>query len=196
MTTDNPVLILNISYISRVSESGIIIVSGKMLHDNKTLLGFLLPLVVLVASPRPTLPLTIRPKPPSTTTSVIIVGAGAAGIAAATRLLEHNITDLVILEAEDRIGGRVNSIKIGESYVDLGAESCHGEKQNVVYDLVKDLNVLRHSDNTREICHSARGCIDQKFTLELVSILDNIYTPDGNRNFQEGEPLANYCIQQ
>lgn len=45
---------------------------------------------------------------------IIIVGAGAAGIAAASRLLENGFTDITILEAQNRIGGRVWSIKIGK----------------------------------------------------------------------------------
>lgn len=43
---------------------------------------------------------------------VVIVGAGAAGIAAATRLYETGIKDIVILEAESRIGGRVHTIDV------------------------------------------------------------------------------------
>ena len=43
---------------------------------------------------------------------VIIIGAGVAGIAAATRLYENGIEDIVILEAENRIGGRVNTINL------------------------------------------------------------------------------------
>lgn len=36
--------------------------------------------------------------------SVIIVGGGASGIAAATRLLKNNFSNIKILEAENRIG--------------------------------------------------------------------------------------------
>lgn len=70
--------------------------------------------------------------------AIAIVGAGASGIAAATRLLDHGLTNLTIFEAENRIGGRINSVKIGDAYVDLGAQWCHGEKGNVVYELAKD----------------------------------------------------------
>lgn len=41
---------------------------------------------------------------------VAIIGAGAAGLAAGCRLLEKGFKDFVILEASDRIGGRVHSI--------------------------------------------------------------------------------------
>lgn len=47
--------------------------------------------------------------------SVIIVGAGAAGLAAASRLVEKGFdpADITILEAENRIGGRVCTVKHG-----------------------------------------------------------------------------------
>lgn len=44
---------------------------------------------------------------------VLIIGAGAAGIAAATRLLEGGLKNLVILEAKNRIGGRIHTVKYG-----------------------------------------------------------------------------------
>lgn len=45
--------------------------------------------------------------------SVIIVGAGASGIAAATSLMEHGVDNIVILEAENRTGGRINTVPFG-----------------------------------------------------------------------------------
>lgn len=48
------------------------------------------------------------------------------------------MTNITIFEGENRIGGRINSILIGNAYVDLGAQWCHGKKGNVVYELAKD----------------------------------------------------------
>lgn len=45
---------------------------------------------------------------------IVIVGAGASGIAAAAKLIENGLENLIILEAENRIGGRVNTVKFGE----------------------------------------------------------------------------------
>jgi monoamine oxidase len=44
---------------------------------------------------------------------VIIVGAGASGIAAATALMENGVDNIVILEAENRTGGRINTVPFG-----------------------------------------------------------------------------------
>ncbi|KAI5723814.1 hypothetical protein M8J76_011285 [Diaphorina citri] len=45
---------------------------------------------------------------------LIIVGAGASGIAAATKLISNGFEDFIILEAENRIGGRVYNIPYAE----------------------------------------------------------------------------------
>lgn len=42
---------------------------------------------------------------------ILIIGAGAAGIAAACRLVENGFQNLLILEAENRIGGRINTVR-------------------------------------------------------------------------------------
>lgn len=54
---------------------------------------------------------------------VIIIGAGAAGIAAATKLLLNGFRNILILEGQDRIGGRIHTIPHGVSSVlDMGAQ--------------------------------------------------------------------------
>ena len=59
---------------------------------------------------------------------VVVVGAGAAGIAAALELHEHSLKTIV-LEARDRIGGRVRWSNVGTVDVpaELGAEFIHGD---------------------------------------------------------------------
>lgn len=45
---------------------------------------------------------------------IIIVGAGAAGIAAASKLFEYGFKNVTILEAESRIGGRIHTENLGK----------------------------------------------------------------------------------
>ena len=44
---------------------------------------------------------------------VVIVGAGLSGIATADILIRSGIQDIVLLEATDRVGGRIWSIPVG-----------------------------------------------------------------------------------
>ena len=59
---------------------------------------------------------------------VVVVGAGAAGLAAARALHEAGI-DVEVLEARDRIGGRVFTITPAHTTrpIELGAEFIHGQ---------------------------------------------------------------------
>lgn len=51
---------------------------------------------------------------------VIIVGGGIAGLAAAKHLVSQN-RRVLLLEARDRLGGRVDTFEIDGHKVDLGA---------------------------------------------------------------------------
>jgi NADPH-dependent 2,4-dienoyl-CoA reductase/sulfur reductase-like enzyme len=50
--------------------------------------------------------------PPQAPLRAVVVGAGLAGLAAATVLAERGV-DVVVLEARDRVGGRVWSDELG-----------------------------------------------------------------------------------
>ena len=67
--------------------------------------------------------------------SIIVIGAGLSGMAAATKLMDNGFTDVIILEAEDRIGGRVHSVNFSNGIIDLGAQWVHGVKNNAVYEI-------------------------------------------------------------
>lgn len=108
---------------------------------------------------------------------IIIIGAGAAGFAAACKLLEHGFSNIRILEAENRIGGRINSVEFGNGLVDLGAQWCHGEKNNIVFDMVKNLNMLQHSTcNYKEFLFvdSDGNFIDSNLSDQLLGLLFEI----------------------
>lgn len=53
---------------------------------------------------------------------IIIIGAGASGFAAAAKLISNGFYNVMILEAENRIGGRVHTIPFGANVVDMGGQ--------------------------------------------------------------------------
>ncbi|CAO2143857.1 unnamed protein product [Urochloa humidicola] len=77
---------------------------------------------------------------------VIIVGAGMSGISAGKRLSDAGITDLVILEATDRIGGRMHKTSFAGLNVEMGAnwvEGVGGEQMNPIWPLANETLQLR-----------------------------------------------------
>lgn len=105
---------------------------------------------------------------------IIIVGAGVSGIAAATRLIENGFTNLKILEAEDRIGGRVHSVTTGNWTVDMGGHWVHGEGGNVVYEIAAPLGLL--DNNTKDYANEILVFSD-KFELKSdhISLSEGVY---------------------
>ena len=66
---------------------------------------------------------------------VLVVGAGAAGLAAATAL--SSVADVVVLEAQERIGGRVHTNRSLGVPIELGAAWIHRAEGNVVSELAQ-----------------------------------------------------------
>ena len=60
---------------------------------------------------------------------VVVIGAGAAGIAAARRLHRHGRSVLVV-EAMDRLGGRAHTVVLGGCPFDLGCGWLHSADRN------------------------------------------------------------------
>ncbi|XP_008549418.1 spermine oxidase isoform X1 [Microplitis demolitor] len=82
-------------------------------------------------------------------TKVIIIGAGASGISAGCHLIKNNLNELIILEAKNRIGGRIFTTEFGDNVVDLGAQWVHGEKGNVVYKLAQPHGLIESSSKLK-----------------------------------------------
>ena len=72
-----------------------------------------------------------------TSIDVAIVGAGAAGIAAATRLKQAGVSALMI-EARDRVGGRAHTIAAAGDVIDLGCEWLHSADKNVLVKVAEE----------------------------------------------------------
>ncbi len=78
------------------------------------------------------MPARHRKPPTENTFDVIIVGAGAAGLTAAAELAEGGLS-VIILEARDRIGGRMFTRHDPHSTfpIELGAEFIHGRPPEI-----------------------------------------------------------------
>ncbi|XP_057211793.1 polyamine oxidase (exo-N4-amino) 1 isoform X2 [Triplophysa rosa] len=75
--------------------------------------------------------------------SIVVVGAGVAGLAAAKKLKEYGFDDVTVLEASEKVGGRVSTATIGSACVETGAQYIHGASdKNPVYCLLKKSGLL------------------------------------------------------
>ena len=85
---------------------------------------------------------------------VVIIGAGAAGLAAAKTLSSAGL-DVCVLEARDRIGGRIHTHHdpAADVPIELGAEFVHGRPPET-------LNLVRQSGISTEPVQGERWCSD------------------------------------
>lgn len=79
--------------------------------------------------------------------TVLIIGAGMAGLSAARKLREHHYK-ILILEARDRIGGRTWSEDFSGIPFDLGAFMFHGLKGNPLATIAEEHNIKLSQANT------------------------------------------------
>ncbi|KAK9913051.1 hypothetical protein M0R45_036877 [Rubus argutus] len=76
--------------------------------------------------------------------SVIIIGAGVSGLSAAKVLIENGVEDVVVLEASDRVGGRIRKQDFGGVTVELGAGwivGVGGKEPNPAWELAEKSNL-------------------------------------------------------
>jgi monoamine oxidase len=73
---------------------------------------------------------------------IVVIGAGMAGLAAARRLVDAG-RDVTVLEARDRIGGRIwTDTSLGVP-IDLGAAWIHGTEDNPLVELADQVGARR-----------------------------------------------------
>lgn len=87
----------------------------------------------------------------------IILGAGIAGLGAA-KVLKSSKINFIVLEAQNRVGGRINTVEMKtlkgngkKIYVDSGAQWIHG-RNNKFYEMAEQFNLIR-----KELSDEASG---------------------------------------
>lgn len=91
---------------------------------------------------------------------VVIIGAGMAGLSAAYHLSKNGFNDYKLLEARNRIGGRIVQIQMGNEPVELGATWIHGVLGNPVYELAMQhglVNIMQVPKPHKVIAATEKG---------------------------------------
>jgi len=95
---------------------------------------------------------------PSNKKRIVVVGAGLAGLAAG-RELHNQGHDVVVVEARERIGGRIwTSPQWPDMPLDFGATWIHGTQGNPLTDLAEQINTKRFTTHyDRAVAYNTAG---------------------------------------
>lgn len=111
---------------------------------------------------------------------VLVIGAGMAGLTAARTLVENGLKVLVV-EAQDRIGGRIWTRHIGDEAIELGAEFIHGRPPEL-WALIEEAGLETYEREGAQACFedgSLNDCSGEMDTVfEQLEDLEDLDGPD------------------
>ncbi|KAJ5361495.1 hypothetical protein N7541_002339 [Penicillium brevicompactum] len=99
---------------------------------------------------------------------VIVVGAGISGLRAAAVLHRHGC-EVVVLEARDRIGGRIHTSRKGDHVRDIGAAWMHETSQNGLVKLIPQLAIPYYYDDGLPLYFTREGRAGSQFKAKKVA---------------------------
>jgi monoamine oxidase len=96
------------------------------------------------------------------TAEVVIIGAGAAGLACAAEIVRRSTRSVIVLEARDRIGGRCDTrFQPGlAAPIELGAEFIHGPSRPVLSLIAKSGSIVLNAEKRRWV--GDQGTLSQR----------------------------------
>ncbi|RVX10496.1 Polyamine oxidase [Vitis vinifera] len=113
--------------------------------------------------------------------TVIVVGAGMSGISAAKTLSDAGIKNILILEATDRIGGRIHKTNFAGLSVEMGAnwvEGVGGSEMNPIWEMVNKIKLktfFSDYDNVSSNTYKqVGGLYAESVAQHLLDSLDNV----------------------
>ncbi|XP_055597988.1 spermine oxidase-like isoform X2 [Uranotaenia lowii] len=130
---------------------------------------------------------------------IVIIGAGASGVAAATRLIEKGYRNVTVLEAEKRLGGRIHTVPFAANVIDLGAQWCHGEVKNVVYGLGSRFNVFDSNRARYEnfpLTKSNGQEVPREVSEKLINLMWTILETYRNELSQHRGSLGSFIMEK
>jgi monoamine oxidase len=116
--------------------------------------------------------------------AVIIIGGGAAGLAAAGTLSAEGVP-VMLLEGRNRLGGRMNTIRAQERNlpIELGAEFVHGE-ENTTWEFIKAGRLRTHRVPDRHWRFAKETLTkDRKIWDEISAVLARINPAAPDQDF-------------
>lgn len=128
---------------------------------------------------------------------VLVIGAGLAGLATARELIRNGY-DVQVLEARDRLGGRIwTSHKWSNAPLDLGATWIHGTQGNPITSLANELNAQRlvtSYDNTITY-HTNGKPLSTAQTALLTELDDSVFKALSNAQEQSSDRSVRQAVE-
>ncbi|XP_033326028.2 lysine-specific histone demethylase Su(var)3-3 isoform X1 [Megalopta genalis] len=109
----------------------------------------------------------LKPLPTKKVGKVIVIGAGIAGLAAAQQMQQFGL-EVIVLEARDRVGGRIATFRKSSYIADLGAMVVTGLGGNPVTTLSKQINMELHKIRQKCPLYESDGQTVPKDKDEMV----------------------------
>jgi monoamine oxidase len=136
---------------------------------------------------------TSETNPASKEATVIVIGAGVSGLAAARRLADEGV-NVIVLEGRDRIGGRVWTDHSIGTPLDLGASWIHGTFLNPLTALADRIGIKRVEtdyDNQIVFGKDGRQLSGAEYT-EIESLLSDLqsFAYEWTEELDNDVPLA------
>ena len=117
---------------------------------------------------------------------VLIIGAGAAGLAASLALVQAGLR-VIVIEARDRVGGRVWTVHDSGSGapIELGAEFVHGRPQEI-FDLVEGAELPIHEVSGERWCsRGGKLGLCPNLYEQFESVFKRMKSDGPDRSFQK-----------
>jgi monoamine oxidase len=125
---------------------------------------------------------------------VLVLGAGMAGLTAARVLTQRGLR-VTVLEARERVGGRIHSVLSHGSVVELGAEFVHGRPEEL-WALVAEAG-LETVERDGSMVRAADGVVkaDEDDAGEMFAPLETLVAQAQQPGFVD-EPFAAWLARQ
>jgi len=115
---------------------------------------------------------------------VVVIGAGVSGLMAARRLVDIGVTDIKLLEARGRVGGRTMDREMAGGGIAEDGGEWIGPTQDAVLDLMDDLSIGKYRTHT-----TGRTVDDTSGDFGKFELLDYLQARERIDNLAKTVPL-------